>query len=365
MVAAFKANEPDDPTSSEDESIETSDTEESEVVREDKRFEAIDRTPCVVHTLQLVVNIIQKDASVNRLLSKVRVLVNLFRKSSGHLSEFPHAQGSSFKDLASLAKKMKDSERVRGEDLPQTHNRCVRESQPLFMGRPLNQMPRGKSYRRSQAVKRRLETQRTLNVEPQQLAIAELVLLVGASHLRSIADGIVAMPEGELSFGVMSTPGAAAADLRAEFLSAVLPRKPDAVLLQAPSNNLTSSSTIQEAGADFSKLLASVCSQHTNVVVTDFTPRLNIDLNYQQHLRQEYHRVAASMGVKYFSVVEYFPLNNLELWCRDGVHLSDTVGMPILAQLLWMASCMFLWSHQRAPCSTCHRPTSSGHTVSW
>lgn len=165
------------------------------------RFEAIDRTPCVVHTPQLVVNMIQKDASVNRLLSKVRVLVKLFRKSSvaterllqlcqlilvkdcptrwsstflmisrllqitdsvvqvadgmswdyllpsewqrltalrdlllpfaehtqmlqsdtqslslvvpalldlqGHLSEFPHAQGSSFKDLASLAKKMK------------------------------------------------------------------------------------------------------------------------------------------------------------------------------------------------------------------------------------------------------------------
>ncbi|XP_067246832.1 zinc finger BED domain-containing protein 4-like [Chanodichthys erythropterus] len=181
-----------------------SDPEDSEVaVRERQRFGAIDmsRTPCVVHTLQLVVNMIQKDTSVNRLLSKVRGLVKLFRKSSvaterllqmcqltlikdcptrwsstyqmisrllqikdsvvqvadgmswdyllssewhklsalrdllipfaehtqllqsdtqslslvvpaildlqGHLSEFPHAQGSSFKDLASLAIKMK------------------------------------------------------------------------------------------------------------------------------------------------------------------------------------------------------------------------------------------------------------------
>ncbi|KAL2078914.1 hypothetical protein ACEWY4_024658 [Coilia grayii] len=201
MIAAFKANEPDDPTSSEDESIETSDTEDSEVVGEDQRFGAIDSIPCVVHTLQLVVNMIQKDASVNRLLSKVRVLVKLFRKSSvaterllqlchltlvkdcptrwsstylmisrlleikdsvvqvadgmswdyllpskwqrltalrdllfpfaehtqmlqsdtqslslvvpalldlhGHLTQFPHAQGASFKDLSSLAKKMK------------------------------------------------------------------------------------------------------------------------------------------------------------------------------------------------------------------------------------------------------------------
>lgn len=38
MIAAFKANEPDDPTSSEDESIETSDTEDSEVVGEDQRY---------------------------------------------------------------------------------------------------------------------------------------------------------------------------------------------------------------------------------------------------------------------------------------------------------------------------------------
>nr|XP_023661197.1 zinc finger BED domain-containing protein 4-like [Paramormyrops kingsleyae] len=200
MIAAFKPNESDASASSEEESSETSDTEDSEVV-EDQWFGHIDRTPCVVHTLQLVVNIIQKDASVSRLLGKVRALVKLFRKSSvaterllqlcqltlvkdcptrwsstylmisrllqikdsvvqvadgmswdyllpsewqrltalrdlllpftehtqmlqsdtqslslvvpalldlqGHLSEFPHAQGSSFKDLASLAKKMK------------------------------------------------------------------------------------------------------------------------------------------------------------------------------------------------------------------------------------------------------------------
>lgn len=46
------------------------------------RFGAIDRTPCVVHTLQLVVNMIQTDAGVSRLLHKVRMLVKLFRKSS-------------------------------------------------------------------------------------------------------------------------------------------------------------------------------------------------------------------------------------------------------------------------------------------
>ena len=42
----------------------------------------MERTPCVLHTLQLVVNMIRKDLSVNRLLDKARVLVRLFRKSS-------------------------------------------------------------------------------------------------------------------------------------------------------------------------------------------------------------------------------------------------------------------------------------------
>ncbi|KAF3841471.1 hypothetical protein F7725_007333 [Dissostichus mawsoni] len=35
----------------------------------------------------------------------------------------------------------------------------------------------------------------------------EFVLLVGASHLRSIVDGIVKMPEGRFSFGHVTTGG--------------------------------------------------------------------------------------------------------------------------------------------------------------
>ncbi|KAJ4947124.1 hypothetical protein JOQ06_009165 [Pogonophryne albipinna] len=66
--------------SSEEESQE-SDEEDSEDV-EDRRYGAIERTPCVVHTLQLVVNMIQKDLSVKPLLDRIRVLDRLFRKSS-------------------------------------------------------------------------------------------------------------------------------------------------------------------------------------------------------------------------------------------------------------------------------------------
>lgn len=40
------------------------------------------RTPCVVHTLQLVINMVNKEQAIKRLLYKVRYLVRQFRKSS-------------------------------------------------------------------------------------------------------------------------------------------------------------------------------------------------------------------------------------------------------------------------------------------
>lgn len=39
----------------------------------------MDRTPCVVHTIQLVVHMLQKETTVKKVLDKARSVVKLFR----------------------------------------------------------------------------------------------------------------------------------------------------------------------------------------------------------------------------------------------------------------------------------------------
>lgn len=133
------------------------------------------------------------------------------------------------------------------------------------------------------------------------------------------------MPDGCLSFGVMSTPGACADLLRTEVVQAVLPREPDAVCVMAPSNNLTASRTIEEAGDAFERSLRAVCS---------CWPKTKF--------QQEYHRRSAKLNVPFCPIDDHFPRSRTELWCRDGIHLSDDFGMPILTRLMWFAAYQFV-----------------------
>ncbi|PIO16118.1 hypothetical protein AB205_0176570 [Aquarana catesbeiana] len=86
MVAAFKqttaAEEP--PSSSEEDSPMTESDSEAEIQIDDLRYQQIDmdRTSCMVHTLQFVVHMVHKEANVKRILDKARSIVNLFHKSS-------------------------------------------------------------------------------------------------------------------------------------------------------------------------------------------------------------------------------------------------------------------------------------------
>uniref|UniRef100_A0A8C5DF01 Uncharacterized protein n=1 Tax=Gouania willdenowi TaxID=441366 RepID=A0A8C5DF01_GOUWI len=173
--------------------------------------------------------------------------------------------------------------------------------------------------------------------------VLQTVLIVGNSHLRAIVDGYVRMPESQLSFGFLSACGASASEIRTEVLHTTVPRAPHTICVMAPGNKLTST-TVDVAGGDFKNLLTT-CSNRCEhvcdfVFVVDFPPRLAVDSQHQNLLRQEYRRVAAR--VTYFSATEHFPLSNLALWSKDGVHLSDDKGMHILVQLFWSAASQHL-----------------------
>ncbi|XP_055027399.2 zinc finger BED domain-containing protein 4-like [Misgurnus anguillicaudatus] len=83
MVAAFK-NTTAEESSSEEDSPGSMMESDSEI--DDQRYHHVDmemdRTPCVVHTIQLVVHMLQKETTVKRVLDKARFVVKLFRKSS-------------------------------------------------------------------------------------------------------------------------------------------------------------------------------------------------------------------------------------------------------------------------------------------
>uniref|UniRef100_A0A3Q3MHN2 Uncharacterized protein n=1 Tax=Mastacembelus armatus TaxID=205130 RepID=A0A3Q3MHN2_9TELE len=186
-------------------------------------------------------------------------------------------------------------------------------------------MPRGKGFRRSLAARKRRAEQLDVPLLPPPLSARTetitrmlFVLIVGDSHLRSVVDGVVPMPECRMSFGISSTPGACARELQRELAETVLPRDPSLVCLLAPSNNLTASRTVDEAAAEFGHLLAYICSRWHKVCVLDFPPRLAAEVEVQTLLSQAYHRVSARM-VHYYSTAEHFPRNCLELWSRDGV----------------------------------------------
>ena len=87
---------------------------------------------------------------------------------------------------------------------------------------------------------------------------SQLVLFVGASHLRPIVDGFVPMEADGYTFGFLSVPGACADLLRKEVNHVVhtCPHIPDAVCVLAPSNNLNQ--TPDRAAAAFDRYLRAV-----------------------------------------------------------------------------------------------------------
>ncbi|KAG8004120.1 hypothetical protein GBF38_008227, partial [Nibea albiflora] len=112
------------------------------------------------------------------------------------------------------------------------------------------------------------------------------------------------------------------AHLRTELVAAVVPRQPDAVVVLAPSNNLTTCRGLEDSSADFAALVKSA-------------------------------RKPLVQRVPFHHIAENFPLRQRDLWARDGTHLSDNVGMPILAYLLWQAADRQLAEPEPEPSHPC------------
>ncbi|XP_060768280.1 zinc finger protein 618 isoform X3 [Neoarius graeffei] len=90
MVAEFRSEEeePGSADSEEDERMEGEDEDE------ETRYGSIkERTPCFVHTLHLVVNMIHKDVSLTRLLEKVKTVVKQFHRSSVAMEKLHQLSG--------------------------------------------------------------------------------------------------------------------------------------------------------------------------------------------------------------------------------------------------------------------------------
>ncbi|XP_015259618.1 PREDICTED: uncharacterized protein LOC107104187 [Cyprinodon variegatus] len=220
-------------------------------------------------------------------------------------------------------------------------------------------MPRGRSHRRSEAARRRLEVTRTERIGIQQPSVdfvplggtgkrhkvrkweaslvtphqhklvipdgspdKQFILVIGASHLRSFADGIVRMPAGRFVFGFMSTPGAAANDLRLEVLNAEVSREPDAVCILATSNDLTASNTPEQAGQSFERYLKAVLSRWPKAFCMSMVPRLTEPGEKLNFYNQEFHHRAKRLGVSFTSIAEYYPRSRRQLWCRDGAETA-------------------------------------------
>lgn len=69
--------------------------------------------------------------------------------------------------------------------------------------------------------------------------------------------------------------------------------------------------------------------------MVDCPPRLWVDPALQS---QQYQEVANGKGLEYISCVDQFPVENKKLWIFDGVHLSDSMGMKIFAEVLLSAA---------------------------
>ncbi|MED6247134.1 hypothetical protein ATANTOWER_031503, partial [Ataeniobius toweri] len=85
------------------------------------------------------------------------------------------------------------------------------------------------------------------------------------------------------------------------------------------------------------------------VFCTAMVPRSTESEDKMRAYRQEFHRRSNRLGVTYHPIDDYFPRTRPHMWSRDGIHLSDQDGMPLLAELMWIAAYQFLETPEPKP----------------
>ncbi|KAM7423440.1 hypothetical protein PAMA_011145 [Pampus argenteus] len=244
-------------------------------------------------------------------------------------------------------------------------------------------MPRGKSYRRSQAARRR-EAERHREVVSPKSAPRHPVAGHGTGWRHRVRAWPTSVHTGRQHKLVIpaEVPGKRVPPICAPLqmgslrcqrifiplvscrrregaLTSSGPRLSMPVCVLAPSNNLTASINPERAGEPFGRYLASVCSAlpTAQVFAVDLVPRLTVPEDIQEFFRQEFHRVAARLGVKYYHHGDRFPLADRWLWCRDGLHLSDDMGTPLLMESLLDATTQHLeTATPEVPCQVSPTP---------
>uniref|UniRef100_A0A3Q2CN94 Uncharacterized protein n=1 Tax=Cyprinodon variegatus TaxID=28743 RepID=A0A3Q2CN94_CYPVA len=194
-------------------------------------------------------------------------------------------------------------------------------------------MLRIKSHRLSEAARRRAKLFWTRNIFSFSYILFLIVHGTGRRQVNEWDDGTVTQHKHKLVIPKRSV------DKKFVLIGAWhLSQEPDAVCVLAPSNNLTASRTPEEAGQAFEKYLLAVLSQWSKVsfFCTSMVPLLTEPREKQEFYDQEFHRRAKR--VSFTSIAEHFPWSCTDLWCHDSVHLSDSEGMPRLAELIKLQS---------------------------
>ncbi|XP_033847315.1 uncharacterized protein LOC117393232 [Periophthalmus magnuspinnatus] len=205
---------------------------------------------------------------------------------------------------------------------------------PMFVGIGTGWRPAVRHWTRSSFTGKQLRV-----CIPPESPNKELVLVIGDSHLRSFVERDVDIrADGPYSFGYICSPGATADTLETDVcLSTVDQRVSKCVVLATGNDSSTRGQTVERAQKNFQSLLSTVKRLCPKTCVVDFPARHVVSVTKQNQFRQAYKAAAEAEGLQYVFCVDSFPMKNLRLWAKDGIHLSVPEGMRVLSDLICKA----------------------------